>query len=97
MLGLVGQVGIAGGGQNGMVTEDLLYLDQIDAGFDQVCGIAVAKTVRGDVFFRPQAVMTLRKVLCTPPGSSGVVTAAAPLRPAERLGNINTGLRCTGQ
>lgn len=97
MLGLIRQVGVAGGGEYGVVTEDLLYLDQIDAGFDQVSGIAVPKTVRGDVFFRPQAVMTLCRVFCTPPGSSGVVTAAAPWRPDERLGNISTGLPCTGQ
>ena len=42
MLGLIGQVGVAGGGENGVVTEDLLYLDQIDAGFNQVGCIAVA-------------------------------------------------------
>ena len=55
MFGLVRQVGIARGGQNGMVAEDFLYLDQIDAGLDQVSCIAVAQAVRADVFFRPQA------------------------------------------
>jgi len=42
MPGLVGQVGITGGGQNRVVTKDLLHLDQIDAGFNQVGCIAVA-------------------------------------------------------
>ena len=55
MLGLVRQVGVSRGRQNGVVAEELLYLDQIDTGLDQVGGIAVAKAVRGDVFFRPQA------------------------------------------
>ena len=39
--GVSGQVGVAGGGENGVVTEDLLHLDQIDAGFDQMGCIAV--------------------------------------------------------
>jgi len=42
MLGLVGQVGISDGGENGVMAEDLLHLDQIDAGFDQVCGVGVS-------------------------------------------------------
>jgi hypothetical protein len=41
MLGLVSQVGIAHGGQYRVVAEEFLHLDQIDAGFDQVCGIGV--------------------------------------------------------
>ena len=93
MLGLVGQVGVADGGENGVMAKELLYLDQIDAGFDQVGGIAVAQAVRGDVFFRPQAVMTLCKVVCTPPRSSAVVALAAPASPRCRLGKSSTGLR----
>jgi hypothetical protein len=42
MLGLVCQMSIAGGGEYRVVPEDLLYLDQIDAGLDQVRGVAVA-------------------------------------------------------
>jgi hypothetical protein len=42
MLGLVGQMGIAGGGENGVMAEELLYLDQIDAGLDQVGGITMS-------------------------------------------------------
>ena len=81
MLGLVGQVGIAGGGEDGVVTEDLLDFDQVDAGFDQVGCIAVAQTVRGDLFFRPQDSVTLCNVVCTPPGSIGVVALVAPFKP----------------
>ena len=49
------EVGIFGGGQNGAVAEDFLHLEQIDACFDQVRGVGVAKTVRSDLFFIPQA------------------------------------------
>ena len=42
MLGAVSQVGIAGGGENGVMAEEFLYLDQIDTSLDQVSGIAVA-------------------------------------------------------
>ena len=42
MLGLVGQVRIAGGGENRVMAAELLYLDQIDSGLDQVGGVAVA-------------------------------------------------------
>jgi hypothetical protein len=35
------QVGIAGSGQDTVVAEDFLHFQQIDAGFDQMCGIAV--------------------------------------------------------
>ncbi len=58
MLGLVGQVGVANGGENRVMAEVFLYLDQIDAGLDQVGGIAVAQAVRGDLFFRPQTSTT---------------------------------------
>ena len=50
MLGLVGQMGIADGGQNGVMAEDLLYLDQLDAGFDQVRGVGVPQAVWSDLF-----------------------------------------------
>jgi len=35
-------MGIAGGGENGVMAKKLLHLDQIDAGLDQVSCIAVA-------------------------------------------------------
>ena len=69
MLGLVGQMGIAGGGKNGVMAEELLYLDQIDAGLDQVRCIAMPQRVRRDLFFRPQAPTTLCRLVCTPPRS----------------------------
>ena len=50
VLGLIGQVRIASGGQDRVMTEDLLYLDQIDAGFNQVGCIAMAKEC-GVMFF----------------------------------------------
>ena len=51
MLGLIGQMRVSRGGQNGVVAEEFLHLDQIDTGLDQVGGIAVAQTVGRDVFF----------------------------------------------
>jgi len=97
MLGLVSQMGIAGGGENGVMAEELLHLDQIDAGLNQVGCIAVAQAVRRDLFFRPQASTTLCRVVCTPPLSMGVVALAAAFKPPWRLGNNSTALRCTRQ
>ena len=37
-----GQVSVFGGGQDGVVTEDFLYFEQVDARFDQMSGITVA-------------------------------------------------------
>jgi hypothetical protein len=42
MLRLLGEVGVANRGQNRLVAEDFLDLDQIDTGFNQMRGIAVA-------------------------------------------------------
>ena len=42
---------VAAGGQDAVVAQDLLNLQQIDAGLDQVCGIAVAQAVGRDLFF----------------------------------------------
>jgi len=55
LVGIGGQVSVFGGGQDGAVTEDFLYLDQVNAGFDQMGGIAVAQTVEGNLFFIPQS------------------------------------------
>ena len=38
---MAGQVGVARGGENAVVAKNLLYFKQINAGFDQVRGIAV--------------------------------------------------------
>ncbi len=81
MLGLIRQVGVSRGGENAVMTEVFLDFDQIDACLNQVRGIAVTQAVRADLFFRPQAATTLRKVICTPPRSSGVVAVRAPFTP----------------
>ena len=88
-----GQVGIAGGGQNTIKPKDFLHFQQIDAGFDQMSGVAVTQTVRSNLFFKPQSWATLRSVACTPPRSRGVVARWADFKPPCRLGNSNTGLR----
>lgn len=41
LIRAVGQMGIAGSGEDTMVAEDFLHFQQIDAGFDQMRGIAV--------------------------------------------------------
>ena len=46
MLGLVSQMGIAGGGENRVMAEEFLHFDQVDTRFDQVSGIAVAPMSR---------------------------------------------------
>jgi len=93
MLGAVSQVGIAGGGENGVVPEELLHLDQIDTGLDQVRGIAVAQAVRGNLFFKPQWPMTRASARCTPSAFNAVVVLAAACRPRWRSGKSSTGLR----
>ena len=57
------QVRVLGGGQDGTMAEDFLYLEQIDTRFDQMSGIAVPQAVQGDLFFIPQAATTLRIVV----------------------------------
>lgn len=80
-VGVAGEVGVAGSGEDGMVAEDLLDFQQIDALLDQVRGVAVAQAVRRDLFFKPQSAATWRKVFCTPPRSSGEVADCAPRKP----------------
>ena len=58
IVGVAGQVGVAGGGQNGVMTQNLLHLQQVNPGLDQVSCIAVAKAVGGDLFFSPQLMAT---------------------------------------
>ncbi len=67
-------MGVADGGEDGAVSEVLLYFEQINARFNQVGSIAVAQAVRGNLFFMP-------------PASSGVVADCAPFIPPARLGN----------
>ena len=41
MLGLIRQMRVANGGENRVMPEDSLDLDEVDAGLDQVSGIGV--------------------------------------------------------
>lgn len=59
MVGMGSQVGILCRGQDAPMTEDFLHLQQVNARFDQMGGIAVAQAVQGDLFFIPQACTTL--------------------------------------
>ena len=58
LVGVAGQVGVAGRGENRVMTQNLLHFKQVNPGFDQVGCIAVAKTVGCDLFFSPQAMAT---------------------------------------
>jgi len=73
LVGRGAQVSIVGGGQDGVVTEDFLDFEQVNAGFDQVGGITVAQTGWGNLFVIPPSATPWRKVVGTPPRSSGVV------------------------
>lgn len=57
------QVRVLGGGQDRAMAEDFLYLEQVDARFDQMSCIAVTQAVQGDLFFIPQSATTLRIVV----------------------------------
>ncbi len=41
MVRTTGQMRVSGGGQDGVVTEDFLDFEEVNAGFDQMGGIAV--------------------------------------------------------
>jgi len=51
----VGQMGITGGGQDTVMTEDFLDFEQVNTRFDQMGSVAVTQTVRGNLFFMPQS------------------------------------------
>lgn len=62
-VGTGGQVSVAGGREDAVVAEDFLHFEQVDTGFDQMRGIAVAQAVRGDLFFIPRSSAILRRVV----------------------------------
>src|SRR5665811_715624 len=62
-LTLFGEVGVTEGGENGLMAENLLHFEQIDARFNQMGGITVAQAVRCNSFFKPQSWVTWRKVV----------------------------------
>jgi len=61
MLGLIGEMRIAHRREDRVMAENLLDLNEVDAGLDQVSGIGVAQAVRRDLFFRPQDWTTARR------------------------------------
>ena len=61
MLGLIRQMSVAGRREDRVMAEILLDFEEINAGLDQVCGIAVSKAVRRNVFFRPHDSTTARR------------------------------------
>ena len=61
-LALFGEMGVTEGGEDGLVPEDFLHFQQVDACFDQMRGIAVAQAVWRNSFFKPQSWMTWCKV-----------------------------------
>lgn len=69
-LGLmIGQMRVTRGGEDGLMTEELLQVREIDAGFYAVCGETVAQTMGRNSFFKPHCTHTARKAFCTPPSS----------------------------
>ena len=49
-LALFGEVGVTQRGEDGLVPEDLLHFQQVNARFNQMGGIAVAQAVWGEFF-----------------------------------------------
>lgn len=43
-------MGVPDGGEDGVMAEDFLNVEQADAGFNQVCRIGMAQAVRGNLF-----------------------------------------------
>lgn len=50
---MLGEMGVTTGGDHRMVTENFLHFEQVNARFDQMSGIGMAKTVRRNSFFKP--------------------------------------------
>ena len=61
MLGLIRQMGVANRRENRVMPENLLDLDEVDAGLDQVSGIGMAQAMGRNPFFRPQDSTTARR------------------------------------
>ena len=61
-LALFGEMGVAQGGEDRLVAEDLLYFQQVNTRFDQMGGVAMAQAVWGNSFLKPQSWMTWCKV-----------------------------------
>lgn len=61
MLGLIRQMGVPDRRENGVMPENLLNLDEVDAGLDQVSGIGMSQTVWRNLFFDPQDSTTARR------------------------------------
>jgi hypothetical protein len=62
-------VGVAGGGEDAVVTEELLDLDQIDASLDEMGGVAVTKAVGRDLFLGLQEIVWVKSVGFKAPGA----------------------------
>lgn len=61
MLGLICQMGVPDRRENGVMAENLLDLDEVDTGLDQVSGIGMTQTVWRNLFFRRQDSTTARR------------------------------------
>ena len=61
-LTLFGEMGVAQGGEDGLMAEDFLHFQQVNARFNQMRGIAVAQAVWRNSFFKPQSRATCRKL-----------------------------------
>lgn len=57
-LALLGEMGVAGGGEDGVMAEYLLYFKQVNARFDQMSGIGMTKAMRRNSFFKPISAVT---------------------------------------
>lgn len=67
LLGNLGQMRIARGGDRACVPEQLLNVAQAQASFEQMGGKAVAEGVHGNFFLMPQALTMAFTALCVLP------------------------------
>ena len=55
---MFGEMGITAGSDHRVMTEDFLHFEQVNACFDQMSCIGMAKAVRRNSFFKPISAVT---------------------------------------
>ena len=88
---LLREMGIDGGGLGVFVSENLLDDPQIDAVFEQICGVAVAKRVYGDMFLDAAPAENSLESLLKTGGGEGTLSVLGGEKPGLRPANAPVG------